>query len=73
MQDRHETGVDSEKGLSQDERFVSNIHKWSRRRDRQRELENLHKKVNDLEIELRGRRCKRDREGSSDDLDYEVE
>ena len=52
---------------------MSNIHKWSRRRDRQRELENLHKKVNDLEIELRGRRCKRDREGSSDDLDYEVE
>ena len=73
MQDRHETGVDSKKGLSQDERFVSNIHKRSRQRDRQRELENLHKKVNDLEIELRGRRCKKDREGSSDDLDYEVE
>nr|POF11665.1 hypothetical protein CFP56_62241 [Quercus suber] len=38
--------------------------------DRLRELENLWKQVNDLEIKLRGRNCRRDWEDSFDDLDY---
>ena len=49
---------------------MSYIPKRSRRRDRLRELENLKKPVNDLEIELRGRCRRRDREGSFDDPDY---
>lgn len=52
---------------------MSNIPKGSRQRDLLRELENLHKQVNDLEIKLRGRRRKRDRKGSFDYPDYEAE
>ena len=51
---------------------MSNIPECSWQRDWLRELENLRKQVNDLEIELRGRHHRRDREGSSDDLDYEA-
>lgn len=72
MQDGHETIVDSDEGSSQGERSVSNVPEQSWRRDRLRELENLYKQVNDLEIELRGRRHRRDWEGSSDDLDFNV-
>lgn len=52
---------------------MSYIPMQSQQRDRLQELENLRKQVNDQEIELRGRRCGRDREGFSDDLDYNVE
>ena len=34
------------------------------------ELENLRKQVNDLEIELKGRHCRRDWKDSFDDPDY---
>ena len=53
MQDGHKTRVDSNKGSSQGKRTVSYIHEQSHRGDRQRELENLQKQVNDLKIELR--------------------
>lgn len=52
---------------------MSYIPKWSRCRDWLQELENLRKQVNDLKIELRGKRCRRDREESSDDPNYNVE
>lgn len=72
MQDEHETILDSDEGSLQGERTVSYIPKWSQRIDRLRELENYRKQVNDLEVELRGKHCRMDREGSSDDPNYNV-
>ena len=70
MHDEHETRVDSDGGSSHGERRVSYILERHHRSDRLRELENLRKQVNDLEIELRGRNRRRDQEDSFDDPDY---
>ena len=70
MHNGHETKVDYDEGSSQGERIVSYIPEWSCRSNRVRELENLRKQVNDLEIRLRGRHRRRDREDSSDNPDY---
>ena len=70
MHNRHETRVDSDGGSSHGERRVSYILERHHRSDRLRELENLRKQVNDLEIELRGRNRRRDQEDSFDDPDY---
>lgn len=60
MPDGHETKVDSDEGSSQGERTVSYVVERSCQEDRQRELENLQKQVNDLEIELRERHQRRE-------------
>nr|POE63911.1 hypothetical protein CFP56_01949 [Quercus suber] len=73
MEDGHETWVDSDEGFSQGERTVSYVSERSCCRNRMRELENLWKQVNDLEIELRGRHHRRDREDLFDDPNYIVE
>nr|POF24663.1 hypothetical protein CFP56_67237 [Quercus suber] len=49
---------------------MSYILERPHRNDRLRELENLRKQVNDLEIEIRGQNHKSDREDSLDDPDY---
>ena len=59
MQDGHETRVDLNEGSSYGKRTVSYVPEQSCRGDRQKELENLRKQVNDLEIELRGQHCRR--------------
>ena len=38
--------------------------------EQEQELENLRKQIKELEIELKGQRCRRDREGSFDDPNY---
>ena len=53
--------------------MISYIPERPYRSDQLRELENLRKQDNDLEIELRGRNRRRDREDSSDDPDYAVD
>ena len=59
MQDGHKTRVDLNEGSSYGERTVSYVPEQSYRGDRQKELENLRKQVNDLEIELKGQHCRR--------------
>ena len=66
MHSGQKTRVDSNEGSSHRERTVLYIPKRPHRSDRLRELENLR----NLEIEMKGRNCKRDREDSSNDLDY---
>lgn len=73
MQDGQDTRVDFDEGPSQGEQIVYYIPKRPRWRDQLQVLENLWKQVNDHEIELRGRRRRRDREGSFDDPDYNAE
>ena len=70
MQDRHKIRIDSDEGSSQGERSISYIPECSRRGDCERQLENLGKSVNDLEIELRGLHRRREWDESSFDLDY---
>ena len=53
MQDGHEIRVDSDEGSSEEDKSVSYICEHSHRGDHERELENLQKLVNDLEIKLR--------------------
>ena len=60
MHNRQETRVDSNEGSSHREQTVSYILERPHRNDQLRELENLRKQVNDLEIELRGWNCRRD-------------
>lgn len=54
IQEGHDTKVDFDEGSSQGERTVLYIPEHPHRSDRLRELENLRKQVNDMEIELRG-------------------
>ena len=68
MQDGHETRVYLDEGSSEGERTMSYIPKRSRQRDRLRALENLRKQVNYLEIELKGRRCRKDQLGLPKEL-----
>ena len=49
---------------------MSYIPEQSRLSDQEQELKNLRKQVKDLEIELRGRCCRRYYEDSSDDPNY---
>ena len=60
MQDEHETRVDSDKASSQGKRLVSYIPEHSYHSERDQEIENLQKQVKELEIEIRGRRRRRD-------------
>jgi len=73
MHDEQETREDSNEGSSHEERIGSYIPKWPHRSDQLRELKNLRKQVNDLEIEFRGRNHKRDWEDSSDNPDNVVD
>ena len=70
MQDGHEMRVDSNEGSSQGERSMSYIPKHSRQGDHEKELENLWKQVNDLEIELRGQHWRREQDNSSFNPNY---
>nr|POF00474.1 hypothetical protein CFP56_55146 [Quercus suber] len=73
MYDRHKTRVDFDGGSSHGERTVSYIPEQPHRSDRLRELDNLWKQTNDLEIELRGWNHKRDQEDSFDDPNHVVD
>ena len=66
----YQTEQDSDEGFSQGELIVSYIPKWSHQSNQELKLENLRKQVKDLEIELRGRCCRRYYEDSSDDPNY---
>lgn len=70
MQDGHETRLNSNEGSSQGKRSVSYVLKHSYHSEQDQEIENLRKQVKELEIEIRGRRWRRDREESSSDPDY---
>ena len=70
MQDEHETRVDSDKGSSQGKRLVSYIPEHSYHSERDQEIENLQKQVKELELEIRGRHRRRDREESSCDQGF---
>ena len=70
MQDGHKTRVDLNEGSSYGERTVSYVPEQSYQGDRQKELENLRKQVNDLEIELKGQHCRRKQDDLFVDLDY---
>ena len=72
MQDGHETRLDLDEVSLQEERSVSNVPEHSHRSERDHEIENLQKQARKLEVEIRSRCCRKDREGSSGDLDYEV-
>lgn len=54
LPNRYETRVDSNEGSSLEEKIVSYVLEHLYCCDCLRELENLWKQVNDLEIELRG-------------------
>ena len=66
MHGGQKTRVDSDEGSSHGERTMLYIPKQPHRSDWLRELENLR----NLEIEMKGRNRKRDREDSFDDLNY---
>ena len=70
MQEGYHTRHDSNEGSSQGEWNVSYILEQSRLSDQEQELKNLRKQVKDLEIELRGRCCRRYYKDSSDDPNY---
>ena len=63
MQDGHETTLDLE-------RSIYYVPEKLYRSEQDKEVENLWKQIKELEIEIRGQHRRRDREGSSDDLDY---
>ena len=70
MQDGHETRVDLDEATSQGERSVSYILEHSYHSERDQEIENLQKQVKELELEIRGRHRRRDREESSCDQGF---
>ena len=70
MQDEHETRVDSDEASSQGERLVSYILEHLYHSEWDQEIENLQKQVKELEIEIRGRRRRRDWEKSSSDPEF---
>nr|POE83528.1 hypothetical protein CFP56_48261 [Quercus suber] len=70
MQDGNQTRLDSDEGSSQGERTIFYAPEQLYRNERDHWLENLRKKVKELEIEIRGWHCRRDREGSPDDPNY---
>ena len=71
MQDGHEIRFNSDERSLQGERLVSNIPKYLYCSERDHEIENLQNQVKKLEIEIKGRRHRRDREGSFIDPNYE--
>lgn len=70
MQDGHQTRPDSDEGSLQGERTIFYALEQSYRSEQDQGLENLRKKVKELEIEIRGWHCRRDRERSSDNPKY---
>ena len=70
MQDGHETRLDSDEGFLQGKRLVSYAIEHLYHSEQDQEIENLRKQVREVEIEIRGRRQRRDYEGLSSDPNY---
>ena len=66
----HETRLNSDEGSLQGERLVSYVPEHSYHSEWDQEIGNLRKQVKKLEIEIRGRRQRKDREGSSSNPNY---
>ena len=64
--------LDSDDGSSQGERLVSNVPQHSHRSKWDCEIENPQKQVREFEIEIKGRHQRRDHDGLSSYLDYDI-